>query len=42
MSLFVRYIPLGDGRPETRIVNKYKKVDAAPVGKEPFHPGMIK
>lgn len=42
VSLFVRYIPLGDGRPETRIVNKYKKVDAAPVGKEPFHPGMIK
>lgn len=35
VSLFVRYIPLSGGQPETRIVNQYVKVPANPMKKEP-------
>ena len=41
VSLFVRYIPLGKGEVETRIVNKYKKVAPAPE-KEPLSAEMLK
>ena len=41
VSLFVRYLPLGAGEPETRIVNKYKKVVPAPET-EPLPAAMFK
>ena len=40
VSLFVRYLPLGAGRPETRVVNKYKKT-AAGQENAPFRPHRI-
>ena len=42
VSLFVRYIPLGEGKSETRIFNKYKKQNAMREDREAFHRGMLK
>ena len=42
VSLFVRYIPLGEGEAETRIFNKYKKQTSAPADRDAFRRRMMK
>ena len=42
VSLFVRYIPLGEEETQTRIFNKYKKQRAGTLQRDTFHRDMMK